>query len=67
MLTILDFCGYCGSLLEEGQGLEEEPRCLNCGNLVKDRDNRVQGTFSALDADRLHQALNTMDLENAKD
>ena len=57
MNVILDFCRTCGNLLDEGQGLEKEPTCLNCGDLVKDRDNRVQGVFSEIDAERLTSTL----------
>ena len=62
MDVILDFCGRCGSLLEEGLGLEFDPKCLNCGNSVKSRDNRAQGVFSDTDAGRLHKAFSMGDL-----
>ena len=57
MNIILDFCGTCGTLLEEGQGLEKEPKCSNCGGGLRDRSARAQGVFSDIDAERLHQAL----------
>ena len=57
MDVILDFCGTCGILLEEGKGLEKEPKCSNCGSGLRDRSARAQGLFSTTDAERLHQAL----------
>jgi hypothetical protein len=56
MNTILDFCGCCGVLLEEGLGLEEEPTCSNCGVSVKDLKDRIQGSFTEEDATRLKAA-----------
>ena len=53
MPVILDFCGYCGVILNEGQGLEENPHCFNCGADVTARDKRCQGIFSEEDANKM--------------
>lgn len=53
-MTIVDFCGHCGILLEPGAGKREDPRCTNCGGNVKERENRIQGLFEDSDAERLH-------------
>lgn len=54
---ILDFCAHCGVLCESGQGLEINPRCLNCHGPLKERKHRAQGVFSEEDAVKLQNPL----------
>lgn len=54
--VILDFCAECGTLLQEGLGLEPEPKCPNCGEDVSERMFRIQGTFDKSEAEKLRDA-----------
>ena len=53
--VILDFCAYCGVLLPEGVGLEDNLTCHNCSQPIDDRGDRCQGTFSGQDAEKMRQ------------
>ncbi|KKK75578.1 hypothetical protein LCGC14_2872310 [marine sediment metagenome] len=52
-ITILSFCAECGVLLPEGMGREEDPECVNCGRILTDRSNRIEGTFPQSEAEKL--------------
>lgn len=55
----LDFCASCGTLLP----IDEMPPsvCANCGNSVYDRERRVQGTFSDVEAIHLNTIVHGVD------
>jgi predicted RNA-binding Zn-ribbon protein involved in translation (DUF1610 family) len=57
---ILDFCGSCGTMLED-KAPDGLPRtlfvCPNCTTNTKDRSSRIQGVFTHEEAMRLRKAL----------
>lgn len=61
--VILDFCINCGQLLHPELSEDEEPQCDNCGNSLRNPNNRVQGHFSWSDGEALFRAVHSEDLQ----
>lgn len=57
MKYIISFCAWCGVRLPAGLGREDDPCCPNCGNSVKDHEQRIEGEFSEEDARRFEEPL----------
>lgn len=55
METIVSFCASCGSYLPEGVGRKIDQECENCGNLVIDRDQRLEGSFLDTEGGRMKE------------
>ena len=52
---VIDFCGGCGVQLPEDMGTwsPEDQHCENCNHDVYKRENRLQGTFTQTDGQRM--------------
>lgn len=59
----IDFCANCGILLPPGLGNEKSPSCPNCAESVADKESRVEGTFTRLEANKLLRAYDEPEIQ----